>query len=418
MKSHRLGPWLRAALAPALLAGVLGAAGCGSISSPGGPSGPAAAAPQDEADYANAAREHTAQSYARYLEHHPAGAYARQAGHWAERLAYYDALSTRDPAVLQAFLRRFPQSGQAMGAQRSLQRAEYEKVKGEDTIPAYRAFLAQYGKQRSEWTAAATQRLERLLLDKVKEERREIDLSRFIHDNPGSPYLAEAREALRRAAFERVIRSKEEKDWTDFLRGHPGTPEAARVARHMEEEALRGAERSGRAAALERFLERYPASPHKERVQAALVLLHRGRGGQAARFVQVLDAEAEVYTPPKCDGCKPVLRVHGTLHNTDPDFSYDLTLEAELDEGGRKCCRTRHEEKALRPGERRPFVFGIPDKAPPASGRPPRFEVRVASGRAYEDKAASQRLAIPGLGTGEPAPPADTFRPEKVPPLR
>ena len=415
MKNHRLIPRARAALLAGLLA--LGAAGCGRLPSLGGSSAPAAS-PRDAADYENAAREHTARSYARYLERHPSGAHARQAQHWAERLAYYDALSTRDPAVLREFLRRFPQSGRATDAQTSLQRAEYERVKAEDSIPAYRAFVAKYNAQRSEWTAAATQRLERLLLDKVKEERKEIEISRYIHDNPGSPYLAEARGALREAAFERVIRSADERDWVAFIRGHPGTPEAARVARHMEEEALRGAERSGRVAALERFLERYPDSPHKERVQTALRLAHRGRDREAAKFVQVLNAEVEVYTPPKCSGCKPVLRVHGTLSNTDPDFSYDLVLAAELKEAAGKCCLTLHREKALRPGERRPFVFTIPGKTPPASGRPPSFEVRVREGRAFEDKGAQPRLAIPGLGDGEKAPPADAFKPEKVPPIR
>ena len=68
--------------------------------------------------------------------------------------------------------------------------------------------------------------------------------------------------------------------------------------------------------------------------------------------------------------------------------------------------------------ERRPFVFTIPGKTPPASGRPPSFEVRVREGRAFEDKGAQQRLAIPGLGDGEKAPPADAFKPEKVPPIR
>ncbi|MBI3128209.1 MAG: hypothetical protein HYZ11_11440 [Candidatus Tectomicrobia bacterium] len=415
MKSLRFAPWLRALLAPALLAASL--AGCGSLLA-GPPPSASVVAGQDAADYEMAATEHTARSYARYLERHPKGAFVRQARHWAERLAYFDAVSSRDPAVLQNFLRRFPQSGHADTAEASLQRAEYEKVKARDAIESYRAFVARYNKQRSEWTAAATQRLERLLLDKAKEERKEIGLSRYIHDNPGSPYLDEAREALRRLAFERVMQSKDERDWIDFVRGHPGTPEAQEVAGHMEEEALRGAERSGRVAAFERFLERYPNSHYRGRARTAILLIQRGRDRQAPGLVKILNAEIEVHTPPKCSGCRPVLRVHGTLHNTDPDFSYDLTLEAQVDDRGRKCCLTRHQEKAVRPGERRPFVFQVPDRAAPASGRPPDFEVRVAQGRSYKDKAAGARVAIPGLGTGEKAPPADTFRPEKVPPLR
>ncbi|MEK6710141.1 MAG: hypothetical protein AABZ64_06150 [Nitrospinota bacterium] len=401
---------LRAALLSGLLA--LGAAGCGSVSFTGG------GAAGDTLAYEEAQRGHTAPAYTRYLEKHPAGAYARQARHWAERLAYYDALSARDPRVLESFLRRYPQSGYANDVQASYQRAEYQRVRGADTIEAYRAFAAQFRGQRSEWTEAATQRLERLLLDRAKEGGQEIELSRYVHDNPGSPYLPEAREALRRLAFQRVVRSQDEKDWRDFLRDHPGTPEAGRVAQHMEDEALRGAERSGRVSALQRFLELYPGSRHKDRVQAALQLLNRGKDRRAPAHVKILNAEVEVYTPPKCSGCKAVLRVHGTLHNTDADFTYDLVLEAQLKESAGTCCLTLHRERGLRPGERRPFVFTIPGKAPPASGRPPGFEVRVAEGLAREDGPASQRLTIPGLGTGEKAPPADTFRPEKVPPLR
>jgi len=370
----------------------------------------------DEADYAAAAQEHTARAYLRYLEHHPAGAHARRARHWAERISYYDALSSPNPAALKEFLQRFPESGFATEAGATLQRAEYEEVKKRDTIEAWRAFVARHKGARSEWTAAATQRLERLLLDRAKAERNELVLARYIHDNPESPYLGEARTALREAAFERVMRSRNEADWAEFIRSHPGTKEAEAVARHVEEEALRGAERSGRVSALEAYLARYPGSPHKERIQSAIALMVRERSQQAHRWVRIKNAETEVFRPLKCPQCAPVLKVNGTLENTDPDFAYDLVLEALLTEGGRPCCRTRHEERRLRPGESRPFSFPIRGPAP--AGAPPAFEVRVASGSAYPDREASRRIEIPGLGTGQKEPPPDRFAPEKVPPIR
>ena len=367
----------------------------------------------DDADYTHSEQLHTAPAYLDYLEKHPTGKHFRKARHWAERLSYYDAISRKDSAFLKDFLKRFPGGQFASDAETKFQRALYRELRKKESIEVYRRFLARYKNAPSEVTAEATQRLERLLLDEAKIAPGELLLARFIHDNPGSPYLPEARRTLRRQRFERVIVSHAESDWKAFLRTYPGTKEAAAVAKHMEEEALRAAERSGRISALERYLKRYPNSPHKSRILTSISLSTRERNRQAHRWVRVREVEVEAYRPRKCAACKPVLRVIGTLENTDPDFAYNLSLEAELVRGKTRCCKTRREVKALRPGESRQFTVPIPGE--PSTEPLPGFSVRVVEGKAFRNPSHAQRLEVPELGSK--AGPADRFNPKAAPPL-
>ncbi len=214
----------------------------------------------DDPDFQRAARTHTVRAYDAYLAHHPSGKHVRRARYRAERLMYDDALASKDPRVLERFLRRFPRRRLSSTAEASLQRSEYEVLRKKEDIASYRAFVARYKNARSEWTEAATQRLERLLLDAAKASPppHVLKLERYVFDNPGSPYLSEAEDALREARFAQAMRSGKEVDWKAFIRRYEGSGEAGLLRRHMEAEALRGAERSGRVAALERYLERYP----------------------------------------------------------------------------------------------------------------------------------------------------------------
>ncbi|MEE9274469.1 MAG: hypothetical protein V3V62_04070 [bacterium] len=420
---------------PAILALALLAGGCGGAGGGGGISFAAAAARNspaayreflfrhpkhpraaeirrllDKADFEEASNKHTAEEYRRYLNEHPDGEFVRRARHWEERLSYFDAVSRKDAEALRKFLDRHPKSRFAAGAGSSLQKAELKALRTKESIAGYRAFLERHRNRPSELTAEATQRLERLLLDEAKLRRDETALSRYIYDNPDSPYLEEARTELRRLSFDRVIYSSSEAEWLKFIRRFKGTEEAAVVSKHMEDEALRGAERSGRVAALERFLERYPESPHKQRIRATIAVMIRERNSEAPRWVRIKGAEIELSRPRGCAKCKPEVRVRGILVSNDPDFAFDLTLVAFLVRGGKRCCRTHHEVKALRPGERRPFSFDIPGA--PTSGPPPAFKVRVLEGKAYQDRSARRRINIPGLGSEKT--PGDRFAPQPV----
>jgi outer membrane protein assembly factor BamD (BamD/ComL family) len=369
----------------------------------------------DAADYRKAQTLHTALAYRDYLGRYPAGRYAREALHWAERLTFHEAMSRLKPEELKAFLKRYPNSNFATVAQEKLQGAEFERIRKEDTIAAYRPFLAKYKNSPSQWTAAATQRLERLLLDEAKASGKELNLSRFIYDNPKSPYRAEANEALKAAMFERVLTSKDRDEVEAFRRRYKGSEEARAVARHMEDEELRAAERAGSAAALESYLKRYPDTPGKERILTALSMMARDRKGQVRRWVKVKDVEVEVFQPRRCPKCEAAHRIHGTIFSLDPDFSYDLVLEAYLVEGGKRCCRTTHHVKVLFPGEARAFSFGIPGKK--TSGPPPAFDIRIKEGSAYRHtEAKGDERPSPGRGLGKKAP-ADRFAPVPVPPL-
>lgn len=371
----------------------------------------------DAPDFQRASRIHTAAAYDEYLRAHPRGKGSRRARRRVERLMYSDALASKNPAALDDFLRRFPESRLLPGAGAGPQRSAYEAARKKDDVPSYRAFIARYKGARSPWTQAATRRLERLLLDEVKESRSVLELERYIFDNPESPYLPEARGALRAARFERAMRSGREAEREAFLREYEGSREAALMRRRMEERALRGAERSGRVSALERYLARYPGSPHKRRILSSIAAMARERNRQAHRWVRARNAEIEMFRKRKCESCKPHLRVRGALLNTDPDFSFSVVVQVQLIEKGRRCCRVRHRVKHLRPGESRPFSFPVRGKTP-KEGRPlPRYELRIVSGSAYRDPQAEKGGRIEGLDGGAEGPPADRFAPVRVPDL-
>ncbi|MDA0999992.1 MAG: hypothetical protein O2807_05670 [bacterium] len=364
----------------------------------------------DEADFRKAGEDHTANAYQIYLAQHPSGKFVREARYWAERLTYYDAISSKNSEAVKNFLSKYPQSRFASQAEVRLQRTEFEEAQAKNSIPAYRQFLKRHLRVKSQYTAAARQRLERLLLDTAKAEQNPEALLLYIQQHPQSPYLQEARTAHRRLEFERVLQVRDEQRWRDFLWRYRGTHEAKLVAQHMEREMLRMAERSGRISALYQFLERYPNSPHKARIRTSIALARRERGQEAHRWVRILNPEIEVYRPRKCDKCVPVYRFQGVLESTDSDFLFNLTLEASLIRAGETCCQAQHRVEGLRPGERRPFSFEMTNPRP--SGPLPQFKLRIVRGRALVDGQAD----IPGF-SGESIP-QDRFIPRAVSPLR
>ena len=212
----------------------------------------------DDYDFQRATRTHTARAYKEYLDYHFDGKYVRRARYWWEQLMYQEALESKKTGALEEFLLRFPEGWFESPSDVDIQKSEYEVLRGKDEVVSYRAFIKKYEKARSEWTEAATQRLERLLLDAAKASSDVLELERFVFDNPYSPYLDEAKDALRAARFGEAMRSEKEADWEAFIRRFEGSKEAALMQQHMEARALAGAERSGRVSALEQFLVRYP----------------------------------------------------------------------------------------------------------------------------------------------------------------
>ena len=371
----------------------------------------------DEFDFERATRRHTALAYKEYLEYHFTGKYFRRARYWRERLLYQEALESKEPGALEEFLKRFPEGWFETPSGVDIQKSEYEVLREKDEVASYRAFIEKYEKARSEWTEAATQRLERLLLDAAKASGSVLGLERFAFDNPTSPYLEEAKGALRAVRFERAMRSGKEADWKAFVRRFEGSKEAALMRQHMETRALEGAERSGRVAALEQFVVRYPDSIHKERILSSINQIAQERNQQVHRWVRVESAEVEVFRKPRCKSCRSYLRAHGVLLNTDPDFSFDVGLQVELTRNGKKCCRTRHWLRGLRPGESRLFSFPLRGKSPKRGSPAPRYEFEVISGSAYRNPQEERVMEIEGLGGRGKGPQSDRFAPVRVPDL-
>ena len=384
---------------------------------PGHPQSKVFLAELDEFDFQRAKRTHSSRAYKEYLEYHFTGKYFRRARYWREQLLYQEALGSKKPGVLEEFLKRFPEGWFAAPSDIDTQKSEYEVLRGKDEVASYRVFIEKYKKARSEWTEAATQRLERLLLDAAKASGDVLGLERFVFDNPFSPYLEEAKDALRAAGFERAMRSGKEEDWKAFIRRFEGSKEAALMQQHMEARALAGAKRSGRVAALEQFLVRYPGSVHKGRILSSINRMAQERNQQVYRWVRVENAEVEVFRKPRCKSCRPYLRAQGALLNTDPDFSFDVGLQVELIRSGKKCCRTRYWLRGLRPGESRPFSFPIRGKSPKRGSPAPRYEIEVISGSAYRNPQEERIMEIEGLGGRGKGPQSDRFAPVRVPNL-
>ncbi|MBT5367389.1 MAG: hypothetical protein HOL05_05030 [Nitrospinaceae bacterium] len=395
---------------------VLGA--CGLVDRLGlGGGGSQAISPKqsDEADFRTAQSVHAANAYRKYIKLHPTGAHTRRAELLVEKISYYDVISRMKSSQLEAFIRKYPKSKFASTAQEELQKTEYDKVKRKDSIKDYRAFIARHIKTPSEWTAAATQRLERLLLDRAKSSDNVLTLTRYIHDNPGNPYMDEAREALKQASFERAMNSMVADDWDAFIRRYPRSQEAEIVSKHMEKQELRVAERSGSAAALDKYLKRYPKTPHRGRILSSLALMSKIRDRRAEKWMKVKEVELDVYRPRKCPKCKPYLKVHGTLANIDKDFVYDLVLEIEIVEKGRRCCKTSHSVRGIVPGESRLFSFSIPGIEP--KGRPPNYELRIKSSSSYRNSSGNEKESLTEIQTFGKKSPVDSFKPVPVPPL-
>lgn len=371
----------------------------------------------DEYDFENATRKHTARAYKVYLEYHYLGKYYRRARYWLEQLMYQDMLESKTPGALEKFQKRFPEGWFRQASNLEIQKSEYMGLERKDDVASYRAFIAKYKKARSEWTEAATQRLERLLLDAVKASGNVLELERYVLDNPFTPYLDEAKSALRAKRFQKAMRSDSEADWKAFIRRFKGSKEAVLMHQRMETRALEGAERSGRAAALEQFVERYPDSVHKERILASIIKMAQERNQHVHRWVHVKNAEVEVFRKPRCKPCRPYLRAHGTVLNEDPDFSFDVGLQVELIRNGKKCCRTRHWLRGLRPGESRPFSFPLRGESPKRGSPAPRYEVVVISGSAYRNPQEERIMEIEGLGGRGKGPQRDRFAPVRVPDL-
>ncbi len=371
----------------------------------------------DEFDFERATRRHTARAYKEYLEYHFTGKYFRRARYWRERLLYQEALESKEPGVLEELLKRFPEGWFDTPSGADIQKSEYEELREKDEVASYRAFIEKYEKARSEWTEAATQRLERLLLDTAKASGSVLGLERFAFDNPTSPHLEEAKGALRAVRFERATRSGKEADWKAFVRRFEGSKEAALMRQHMETRALEGAERSDRVAALEQFIVRYPDSVHKERILSSINKMAQERNQQVDRWVRVESAEVEVFRKPRCKPCRSYLRAHGVLLNTDPDFSFDVGLQVELIRNGKKCCRTRRWLRGLRPGESRPFSFPIRGESPKRGSPAPEYELVVISGSAYRNPQEERIMEIEGLGGRGKGPQSDRFAPIRVPDL-
>ncbi len=370
----------------------------------------------DDYDFAQAVRVNTVEAYQAYMREHPAGAYARRARYRMEWAAYEQARASQTPGALDSFRKNFPEGWFVVPESAALQRREYEDIKKKESVAAYRAFIEKYKNARSAWTEAATQRLERLLLDAAKSGGNTLELQRYIFDNPDTPYLSEAQKALREARFAEAIRSGREAAWRAFIKEYEGSAEAARMRRHMEEQALAGAERSGRVAALERFLDRYPASVHRERILTAITGMAAQRNGNVRRWVRVQNAEVELSRRRGCRSCKPFLLARGTLVNKDPDFTFDVGLRVELLESEGRCCRTTHWVESLRPGERRLFSFAVRNKSPEEGEPLPEYEFGVAFGSAYRNPRTERGLEIEGLGGKKPR--RDRFAPVRVPDIK
>lgn len=366
----------------------------------------------DNVFFRKAMKEHTSKSYKKYIKHHPKGKFIRRAKYWVEKLSYEEALGNKNLNALSEFLQKFSKGNFASKAEIILQRREFETIRKKDNIKDYDKFLKKYRKSRSEWTEAAQQRLERLILDNARRMKNPKLFYYFIYDFPSSHYVPEAKKHLVQLRFQRSVESGLEREWKNFLKEFSGTEQAKRMQEHIQNQALRGAEKSGRVGALIRFLRLYPNSLHRSRIISAVTIMTRQRSQNFKNWISLDRLELTHSRPRKCKTCSPRYLIKGQLKNSDADFAFDVILQASLKKARSYCCLTNYKISGLKPGEKKNFSFFLKKmKGTPVLNKV-HFSVRVLSGKAFHNPSWSKVLQIEGLGTKSEN--VDSFNPKKV----
>jgi serine/threonine protein kinase len=176
-----------------------------------------------------------------------------------EQLAWNRINSTGDPAAVEEFVRRYPNSSFRSQAESKLEALNWAKAGSSGSLRGYQDYVARYSSPPGPHLPAAMAEIERLEWDAIQSTTDPVPVRRFLEHHPSGPY------------HDRAMTLLDDLDW-------------------------REAQRKEDTASLKGYLDTYPSGRHKE--EAATRLARLTPPPAAVPAPQVPQAPAPIPTAP------------------------------------------------------------------------------------------------------------------------
>jgi hypothetical protein len=147
-----------------------------------------------------------------------------------EQLAWNRTNSTSDPATMEEFLRRYPNSSFRSEAESKLEALNWAKASNSGSLRGYQEYVARYSSPPGPHLAVATAEIARLEWEAIQNTSDPVPVRKFLEHNPSGPYHDRAVALLDDLTWHEAQR----KDDTASLKGYLG---AYPSGRHKEEAA-------------------------------------------------------------------------------------------------------------------------------------------------------------------------------------
>jgi serine/threonine protein kinase len=176
-----------------------------------------------------------------------------------EQLAWNRINSTGDPAAVEEFVRRYPNSSFRSQAESKLEALNWAKASSSGSLRGYQDYVARYSSPPGPHLPAAMAEIAQLEWDAIQNTTDPVPVRRFLEHNPSGPY------------HDRAVTLLDDLAW-------------------------REAQRKEDTASLKGYLDTYPSGRHKE--EAATQLARLTPPPAAAPAPQVSQAPAPIPTAP------------------------------------------------------------------------------------------------------------------------
>jgi hypothetical protein len=145
-----------------------------------------------------------------------------------EQLAWNRINSSNDPAALEEFVRRYPNSSFRLQAESKLEALNWAKASSSGSLRGYQEYAARYASPPGPHLPAAMAEIARLEWDAVQNTTDPLSVKRFLEQNPSGPYHDRAVALLDDLSWREAARKGD----TAGLKGYLGTYPSGR---HKEE---------------------------------------------------------------------------------------------------------------------------------------------------------------------------------------
>ena len=213
-----------------------------------------------------------------------------------EQLAWNRINSTSDPAAVEEFVRRYPNSSFRSQAESKLEALNWAKASSSGSLRGYQDYAARYTSPPGPHLPAAMAEIARLEWDAIQNTTDPVPVRRFLEHNPSGPY------------HDRAVALLDDLTWHE-------------------------AQRKGDTASLKGYLGAYPSGRHKDEAATQLAKLTpppvAAPAPQAAQAPAPIPAAPPV-TPKLSDNTDDVNAIRGVLDGYKS--AYDTKDLARLQE--------------------------------------------------------------------------------------